>query len=228
MFETVKPTRISDQILAQLRRLILEGKIKPGERLPAETELAKKFGVSRASLREALTVLESEELVERRKNGGTFLRQYSLKEVLDAVEIPSKLDNELFADFIEARERIELQIVELAALRADDVNLLCIERTIELMEQDIAEGLSGVEADILFHQCLGVATKNQILAGMVRSIENLMQETRSKTLSYEGRLKECLKEHKAIFEAIRDHDAERGVAVMKDHLAKVRDIMSLI
>ncbi|MDI6711071.1 MAG: FadR/GntR family transcriptional regulator [Bacillota bacterium] len=226
MFESVKATRISDQIVAQLRRLVLEGKLKPGQRLPTETELAEKFEVSRASVREALSVLESEGLVERRKNEGTFLRRYSLNRVLSAVEFPRKLDHELFADLVEAREKLELQIVELAAQRADDLDLLRIERTLEMMEKDLAAGRSGIEADILFHQCLAAATKNQVLAGLVRSIGRMMQETRARTLVVPGRLAACLEEHRAIYEAVRDHDAERGCRLIQEHLNRVREILT--
>ncbi|MFZ5900522.1 MAG: FadR/GntR family transcriptional regulator [Bacillota bacterium] len=226
MFQNVKATRVSDQIVAQLRRLLLEGRLKPGQRLPTETELAEKFAVSRASVREALSVLESEGLVERRKNGGTFLRRYSLHRVLSAVEFPKKLDREMFFDLVEAREKLELQIVELAAARADDLDLLSIRRTLEMMEQDIAAGRSGIEADILFHQRLAVATKNQVLAGLARSIGQMMKETRARTLRVPGRLAACLAEHRAIYEAVRDGDAARGSRLLREHLARVREILA--
>jgi len=226
VFKSVKATRLSDQIVAQLRRLILEGKLQPGQRLPTETELAEKLAVSRASVREALSVLESEGLVERRKNEGTFLRRYSLQRVLNSVEFPRKMDHELFADLVEAREKLELQIVELAAKRADELDLLRIERTLEMMEKDLAAGRSGVEADILFHQCLATATKNQVLAGLVRSIGRMMQDTRVRTLLVPGRLAACLAEHRAIYEAVRDHDAERGRRLIREHFERVREILA--
>ena len=225
VFESVKVTRLSDQIVTQLHRLILEGKLRPGQRLPTETELAEKLAVSRASVREALSVLESQGVVERRKNG-TFLRRYSLKRVLDAVEFPRRLDRELFADLVEAREKLELQIVELAAARADELDLLRIERTLAMMEEDLAAGRNGIESDILFHQCLGIATKNQVLAGIARSIGRMMQDTRARTLSIPGRLAACLQEHRAIYEAVRDRDAARGRRLLQEHLDRVREILS--
>lgn len=225
MFQNVKTIRVSDQIATQIRRLLLEGKLKPGQRLPTESELAEKFGASRASVREALSALESEGLLERRKNGGTFLRRFSLNRVLSAVEFPRKLDRELFADLVEARQMLEIQIVELAALRADHQDLQRIERALEIMGEDLAAHRSGLEADILFHQCLAAATKNQVLTGLSRSIGRMMQKTRARTLDVPGRLAQCLKEHREIYEAVRDHDSERGRRLIKEHLALVRQIL---
>lgn len=228
MFETVKSIRVSDQIASQIRRLILESKIKPGDRLAKETELAAKFGVSRASVREALSVLESEGIVERRKNGGTFFRKYSLNKVLDSFEFPRKLDHEVFEDLVEVREKLELQIVELAAKRATELDILRLERTLELMQEDIETGGNGIEADILFHQCLAVATQNQVLAGVAQSIGRVMQETRILTLRVPGRLEECFEEHKAIYRAVCNRDVEQGCQLIKEHLLRVRLILAEI
>lgn len=228
VFETIKPNRISDQIASQLRQLITAGKLLPGERLPTEPELAKRFSVSRASVREALFLLESEGLVERKKNGGTFIRRYSLTRLLAAVEFPAKMDKELFADLVESRERLELQAVELATYRADEMDFLRLERALEMMEQALQDGNDGVEADILFHQCIAVATKNQILAGLIRSIEKMMQETRSQTLSVPGRMEVCINEHRAIYEAILNRDAPRGMKLMQEHLIKVQEILKTL
>lgn len=228
MFENVKAQRISDQIAAQVRRLLLEGKLTPGQRLPTETELAEQFDVSRASVREALSILESEGLVERHKNGGTFMRKYSLKRVLGSFQFPQKMDHELFADLIEVREWLEVQIVKLASERAEEEDFLRLRRTLEMMEQDLVAGNSGVESDILFHQCLAVATKNQILAGLVLSIGQLMKETRTRTLSVPGRLEACLEEHRAIYEAVLEHDSARGCRLIQEHLAKVREILNVL
>ena len=228
MFENIKTIRISDQIATQIRHRLLEGKLKTGEKLSTEFELAEQFGVSRASVREALKALEAEGLVERRKNGGTFVRRYSLSRILDSVEFPRKMDHELFADMVEAREKLELQVVELAAQRADVADFLRLEKTLEMMEGDLAAGRSGIQADILFHQCLAGATKNHFLAGLVRSIGQNMKETRERTLTVPGRLSECLQEHRLIYQAVRYGDAELGCRLIQEHLSKVRQTLEIL
>ncbi len=224
MFKCIKPTRVSDQIVEQINRLLLKGKLEPGQRLPSEAELAEKFGVSRATVREALSALESDGVVERSKNG-TFIRRYSIHRILDAVDFPRKLDHELFADLLEARMKLELQIIDLACQRADEVDLLKIELALGLMEKDLLSGQVKVESDIMFHQCLAVATKNQVLAGLARSIGQMLKDMRSKTLLVPGRLSVCLQEHRAIYEAIKNRDSELGCKLIQEHLEAVQGIL---
>ncbi len=225
MFKTIKQPRVSDQIVDQIHRLLLTRTLQPGQRLPTEAEMAEEFGVSRSAVREAFSALEIQGIIERRKNG-TFLRQYSLNRILDTVEFPQKLDHELFADLIEARVKLEQQIIDLACERVDETDLLRMESTLSLMEDDLLSGKSGVDADILFHQCLAAATKNQVLAGLGRSIGKMLKDTRMKTLQAPGRLAACLEEHRAIYEAVKRQDSETGRRLIEEHLTVVKDIHS--
>jgi len=224
MFKNIKQPRVSDQIVDQIHNLLLTRALKPGQRLPTETELADEFGVSRSTVREAFSVLEVQGVIERRKNG-TFLRKYSLNRILDAVELPRKMDHELFADLIEARIHLELQVIDLACKRVEETDLLRMETAIQMMEDDLVAGRSGVEADIFFHQCLAVATKNQVLAGIGRSFGQMLKETRMKTLQAPGRLAECLKEHRQIYEAVKNHDTDTARILIQEHLKVVRNIL---
>lgn len=225
MFKSIKQPRVSDQIVDQINKLLLTRALQPGQRLPTETELAEEFGVSRSAVREAFSALEFQGVIERRKNG-TFLREYSLSRILDTVELPQKLDHELFADLIEARIKLELQIIDLACERADETDLLRMESALSLMEEELLTGESGIDADIFFHQCLAAATKNQVLAGLGRSIGRMLKDTRMKTLQAPGRLAECLKEHRSIYEAVKRHDVEAGRRLIQEHLKVVKDIHS--
>jgi GntR family transcriptional repressor for pyruvate dehydrogenase complex len=224
VFQNIKSMRVSDQIVSQIQTQIVEGELSPCQKLPNETELAQQFGVSRASVRDALMILESKGLVERRKNGGTFLCRYCLEKILAAIDIPHKLDSELFEDLYEAREILEIKVGELACERADKLDLMKMERTLEMMQQSLARGGSGIKADILFHQCVAMATKNQIIAGLVRSLGTTMEAMRTKTLAYPGRLEKCLAEHHAIYMAIKDRDAPRCADLMRQHFSAVAEI----
>lgn len=74
MFQKIKPKRISDEIFEQIRKLIVEGKLRPGDKLPPERELATQMGVSRPTLREAINKLEARGLLEQKQGGGTFVK----------------------------------------------------------------------------------------------------------------------------------------------------------
>jgi len=229
VFQSIRTVRVSDQIIQQMQRQIVSGKLEPGQRLPTETELAQQFGVSRSSVREALTILESKGVLERHKSGGTFLCRFCLEKILAAIDIPRKPDSEMFEDLYEARELFEVRVAGLACSRADDLDLMKIEKTLEMMRKSLREGDSGIEADVLFHQCIAGATKNQVIAGIVRSFGNMLREMRVKTLAYPGRLKKCLEEHREIYRAIRDRDSARCCTLMKQHfdaVAKIRSAMN--
>lgn len=161
MFQNIKSIRVSDQIVSQIQVQIVEGQLAEGQKLPNEQDLAQQFGVSRASVREALSMLESKGVVERHKNGGTFLCKYCLEKILAAIDIPRKLDSELFEDLYEAREILEIRVAELACERADELDFMKIEKTLDMMQTSLEKGDSGIKADILFHQCIAMATKNQ-------------------------------------------------------------------
>lgn len=224
MFQNIRSIRVSDQIVNQIQAQIVESQLEEGQKLPNEQELAQQFGVSRASVREALSVLESKGVVERHKNGGTFLCKYCLEKILAAIDIPHELDSELFEDLYEAREILEIRVTELACERADELDFMKIEKTIDMMQASIEKGDSGIKADILFHQCIAMATKNQVIAGIVRSLGTMLEDMRVKTLAYPGRLETCLEEHRAIYRAIRNRDQKQCSELMKKHFGAVAEI----
>lgn len=224
LFQNIKTIRVSDQIVNQIQSQIVEGKLEEGQKLPNEQALARQFGVSRASVREALSMLESKGVVERHKNGGTFLCKYCLEKILAAIDIPRKLDSELFEDLYEARELLEIRVAGLACERADELDFVKIEKTLDMMQASIERGDSGIKADILFHQCIAMATQNQVIAGLVRTLGTTLEDMRVKTLAYPGRLEACLAEHRAIYLAIRERNPERCSELMKKHFEAVADI----
>ena len=226
LFQNIKSIRVSDQIVSQIQAQIVEGRLAEGQKLPNEQALAQQFGVSRASVREALSMLESKGVVERHKNGGTFLCKYCLEKILAAIDIPRKLDSELFEDLYEAREILEIRVAELACERADELDFMKIEKTLDMMQASLEKGDSGIKADILFHQCIAMATKNQVIAGIVRSLGTMLEGMRVKTLAYPGRLEACLKEHRSIYLAIRKGDQKLCSELMKKHFGAVAEIRS--
>ena len=206
----------------------MDGKLEQGDKLPGETELSLQFGVSRASVREALSILESHGIVERHKNGGTFLCKLCLEKILEEIDLPRKPDAEMFEELYEARKLIEINTAELACTRADEFDFSKMEKTIEMMQESLETGDSGIEADILFHQCIAAATKNTVLAGIIQSMGNMLKERRKVTLMYQGRLEACLEEHRNIYHAIRERDVTRCTALLEEHFNAVETIRKAI
>ena len=212
--------RVSDQIVNQIQCQIVDGSLAGGQKLPNETELSQQFGVSRASVREALSMLESRGVVERHKSGGTFLCGCCLEKILAMIDIPRERNNELAGDLTEARGIVECSAGELACERADNLDLKKIRKTLDMMQQNLERGESGLRADLLFHQCVAMAAKNEVVAGLVRSLGTASDEMRGKALSGPGSLRECLEDHRAIYAAIAERDPQKCAALMKKHFSR--------
>lgn len=221
MFKNIKVNRISDEIALQIKQMILADELRPGDKLPAETELAEQFSVSRTAVREALFNLEAQGLIDRKKSGGTLVKQFHSLKLLESIVFAPKNDLEMFLDFMEARKVLETQIIMLAAERSGPKDFELIELSLAKLEDEILRGGNGVESDIMFHQSLAACTHNQVLITLITSISDMLRANREKTLQYPGRLLECLKEHRQIYEALAKKDVSLAQRLILDHLDRV-------
>ncbi len=221
MFKNIKVNRISDEIARQIKQMVLKNELKSGDKLPSELELAEMFSVSRTAVREALFSLEAQELIERKKSGGTVIKQFSSAKLFESIVFTPKNDLKMFSDFVEARKILETQIIDLAVERSVPEDLDLIEESLVSLEGEIVQGENGVESDIMFHLSLAACTHNQVLIILIKSISDLLRSNREKTLSYPGRMLECLQEHRRIFSAVKNKDAPQARKLITEHLEKV-------
>lgn len=227
VFEAVEVRGIHHEIIAQIRRLFLQNKLKPGDRLPTEQEMARQFGVSRGPIREALSALETVGLIERRKGSGSFLRKLKPGEVLAGL-LPTKTDKELFVDLIEVRKVLESKAVELMIEKGTQEDLNNIKRAIFMLENGLNTNGSAVEADVLFHLYIAMASHNRILFEITKNIGEMLRDVREKTLKKPGRLEKCLEEHRDIFLALQERDIERAREAIVSHLDEVEELLDSI
>ncbi len=212
----------SEAIVAWIEEMILKGELKPGDRLPNEPDLARRLGVSRGALREALAVLKAKGVIERRPGRGTYVRRINRAELLGELAA-RKRDEDLFLDLLEVREILESKALELAIERGTSKDLEKIQDALALLPRAIAEGApSPLEADLEFHLALALAAHNEILFRLARNVNELLQDVRERTLMKPGRLAACQREHEAIFAAIRDRDRDRALKALRSHLDQVR------
>jgi len=227
MFQAVKVKRLSDEVVTQIQQLLVEDRLKKGGRLPPEREMARQLGISRPVLREALSALESMGVIERRKGGGTFVRELDSDEVLEnMVSTSTKTDKELFEDLLEIREVLESKAIEWAIERATQQDLARIEGTLDMLVNSKDE--SGIEADILFHLYISAATHNEVLFKLTRNIGNMLRDVRERTLKLPGRKEECFKEHRKIFLALQRGNKREAIKAMRDHIGRVEEIIENI
>src|SRR5215813_8997128 len=114
----IKSTRIYEEIVRQVKQLIAEGRLKSGDQLPPERDLAEKFLVSRTSVREALRALESVGLIEIRPGEGTFVREVSVDALVEPLALVLLSQRAMIEELFEARRLLEPAIAGLAARRA--------------------------------------------------------------------------------------------------------------
>ncbi|MFK4542751.1 GntR family transcriptional repressor for pyruvate dehydrogenase complex [Streptomyces tendae] len=175
--------RLYEQVLERLRQYVTDGGLRAGDRLPPERDLAQRLGVSRASVKQAIVVLEVQGLVEARHGGGTYLVRDSLDvEPVDAmVERRRRLP-----DVLEAREALETKLAELAAERRTEDDLAAMRAALDVMAEEIDGGGHGVEGDRLFHAAVTAAAHSSLLAEFMRSIAHQIAESRTESLRQPG------------------------------------------
>ena len=210
-----------------LVELIRTEALEPGQRLPAERELAQRLGVSRVSVRQGLTVLRINGLVEIRRGDGAYVRRR-------LSDTPPSLAQDLIGSrahlpaVMEVREAIEGQSARLAAQRRTDDDLRAIRAAVDAMEQDIAAGGTGANADERFHHAIAEAAHNVILSDLMAQLAEPIELTRRASLSRPGRPPRSLEAHRRILEAIERSDDDAAATAMHEHLAVVGDVAHIL
>lgn len=227
MSEALRPLsrpRLYEQVVRRLREHVANSGLRPGDRLPPERELAERLSVSRASVRQAIVVLEVQGMVEVRHGGGTYLREESLdsEPVEDLVARRQRLP-----EVLEAREALEIKLVELAAQRRTEHDLAEIDAALAAMRAELAAGDLGAEGDRRFHTAITTAAHNALLAEFMGTIADEIAETRAESLRQPHRPPTSLSQHERIAEAIRNGQPRAAVTAMRRHLRTVSRVRLL-
>lgn len=225
----IKPKRISDQVFDQIRELIFRGKLKPGEKMMTERDLAKAMNVSRTTIRDAIQRLTAMGLIVQKQGQGTFVKTYdATHENPFAKAIESQ--NASIDDLLEVRMGLECNAASLAALRADESDIKAMRQSIEEMRQEIESGRLGTEADTSFHMAVAYAAKNPLHILIMRNFyDYLFQGIRENLESlYEEpeNIQVILSQHHTILAAITSRNGEDAYSAMKTHIRFVMDFFS--
>lgn len=222
MFKPVRIARASDEVVQQVKALIFEGRLAPGDQLPSEKELAEQFGLSRVTVRDALRVLESQGLIAVKvgARGGAFVAPPSTQPVSDSLATMLRLQRATLGELIEARLVVETRVAALAAKRATPADIAA-------MEQAVASARAGRTAgdpyfmphSVAFHLALAEASKNQVLLSTVSSFRTLFHEALAALLPADDMAGRAIADHQRILEAIKARDGTRAQQLMHEHLA---------
>ncbi len=219
----VRNSRLSEEVLYRIDRLVAEGGVQLNGRFPSERALQEAWQVSRPVLREAFRILEMQGIIESRPGGGRFLR--SLR-VLDPARLRAgaiNVDRALLLQIWEAREAVEITICELAAVRRTEDQLARIERP--LLEAAVADivDLASLDLNGEFHRAVAAACDNPVLEELSERLVRQSAQTGFRGLVGERTWAALQGEHRPIFEAIRDGDSEAARQAMRRHFANLRE-----
>ncbi len=213
----VRPSGLPDEIAKRLRNEVLNGTLKPGDKLPSEQQLCRMFGVSRPVVREAISRLKYDGVLESFQGRGVFVSGDGSGSSF-RIDDPNLDDHRELAHIIELLVAIEGVATGLAAARRSKQELEAIKEALDAMAAAIEEGRNGVDEDISFHRTIVEATRNPFFITLVSFLEsrvrNLIRVARTNTARYEGLAYKVQEEHEAIYQAIvaRDPDAAKQAA----------------
>jgi GntR family transcriptional regulator, transcriptional repressor for pyruvate dehydrogenase complex len=218
--ERIRREPLAAEVARRLVDYLLSGGVEPGARMPSERQLAEAFGVGRSAVREAIAALTLIGLIEVRHGDGTFLKRPDSPLLPQVVEWGLLLGEQRTADLVEARQKIEVDIAGLAALRRTDDDLTELARLLGRMELEARNGVEAVafvDADVEFHLRLAEAARNSALRDVLSSIQALLRAWIGRVIA-EGHREASYAEHVPILDAVRAQDALAAEAAMEAHM----------
>ena len=227
IFKTIDPEHRGttlDEVVTQLREMIHQGELRPGDRLPPERDLAKMLGVSRPTLRAGIRSLAAVGVLQSRQGAGTFVVQADGAPALDSspLRLLASLHGFTSAEMFEARQSLEMAIAALAAERATGDQLATMSEEIASMYATLDEPEQFLVHDMRFHQLVAAASGNRILTSLMNMVATILFDVRRKTVKRAKDLKESAAMHRQIYRAIRDRNPEAARHAMRDHLRRAQ------
>jgi GntR family transcriptional repressor for pyruvate dehydrogenase complex len=217
----IKPAKLSDQIVAQLEHLLLEGSFKPGQKLPSERELAERFAVSRPSLREAIQKLEAKGLVSRRQGGGTYVCDNMMKQLTDPLfALMAQYPDSQF-DFLEFRH----------ALRGTEADHKKIKHFYDdiCLQQQLQDSDAEAKAISQFYLAVAEASHNIMLLHLVRSLTPLTEQNIRLNLAAlqqrDGDADKLNEHRRRLMQAVMSREPELARQASNGHLAYIEEAL---
>src|SRR5688572_9292437 len=202
--------------------MIVRGELVPGSRLPPEKDLAERLGLSRSSMREAVKALEVIRVLDVRRGDGTYVTSLEPQLLLEAISFVVDLhDDDSLLEIFAVRRVLESHATGLAAQQASDDEVAALDAEISGVAPD-TDIESLVEHDVRFHSAIALLAGNQYLASLLDSLTSQTVRARVwRGLTQAGVVERTLAEHRAILDAIGDHDAELATSIAQVHIAGI-------
>ncbi len=229
LLKPVKQQKISDKVFEQLKELIFRGKLRPGQKLQPEREMAQSMDVSRTTIRNALSRLITMGLVEHMQGKGTFVSVPDPKKSNPFALVMKTQDTTTY-DLLEVRMGLECVAAALAAERADAKDINAMRQSIKEMENKVQMGRLGTNADTSFHMAIAYATKNPLHIQVMKNFYDYLTHGIKEGLRslYENpeNIQRILNQHKSILTAIINRHPDKAHTSMQEHIDFVKEFFS--
>jgi GntR family transcriptional repressor for pyruvate dehydrogenase complex len=215
------------RVVDHVRRLIEQGALGPGDRLPGERDLAHELGVSRPSVRSGLEALEAMGVVVSRRGAGTFIAKGPPDLGREPLSLLASLHGFSSNEMFEARLVLEAGVAALAAQHATAEQMATIAEEVTEMFASLEDPDAYLVHDVRFHRAVAAGCGNRVLAALMEMVSAQFYELRKRTVSQARDLKESAEMHRRIFRTIRAHDAEAARVAMTEHLRAAQHAQTL-
>ena len=217
-FQLESRESVESELTRKLMDYLIAARLRPNDRLPSERQMVEALGVGRAALRTALKSLSLLGVVEQRPGAGTFLGNSTSDLLPRVIEWGLLLGENRIRDIMEARENLEVILAGYAAERRTEDDLGRLRELIDAMRQAGNDTDRYVECDIRFHLAIAEMAQNEVLAGILRNLQSLLQAWARRVLNAAGETASSLAMHVPILEAVEAGDSERARDAMTAHM----------
>ena len=215
----------SSRVVAEILTLIEQRRYLPGERLPSERDLAERFAVGRATIREAVTTLESMRYLERRPGSGIYRCREpdsaSLETLVLFADLGLPLDPQTNAQVVEVRRIIEVQAISLACDRREEADIERLRKTLAQFRDDDSFAAEAPQYDNDFHMNIIRATHNDILVRLVAPFYIMAKTRRIVFFKDAGRRRVSHGQHVQMLQSIQKRDKAKAMEQMSAHIGRV-------
>ena len=221
-FGTFKRTTLPDQIANRILDMIREKQLKPNDKLPSERSLAESMNVGRPVLREALRALALMNVIEIRHGAGAYVTDLDPARMVQNLDFVFSLDDSTILELFDARQIVEVGLIELTAARITAEEIACLEEHFEQSIQVSHDPALFAEMDVQLHQMIAEYAQNPILHRFMGSIHQLGIASRQRTVYLPAVIQQSISDHRVIIQALKSHDVAAAREAMASHLKNVK------
>lgn len=222
MFEVIKQKNISDIIMDQIKEMVYDGRLKVGDKLPSELELANKIGVSRASIREALKALKEMGLIDSKVGGGSFISNNFIDSLSGPLSLMVALNNTDMKSIFEFRKVIEIGAISSATNNYTNQELHELNEILDNMKLASEEQVLG-KLDREFHEKIIDMSKNIFFKINMKAIVDILDRFLHVS-AMKSKKEDILKIHTEIYEALKSKDEKLAKSILERHLEEVEKL----